>query len=564
MNQARTSWSEDEARAVREQLLRIVESELFVQGPRQSRFLTYIVDATLEGKADRLNQFAVGIEVFDRDESFDPSTDSIVRVEAGRLRAKLVEYYSRLGRNDTVVITLPKGGYGASFEFRSGPAAPRQRAPRTRPAFSAANLVIGLVFAGIIVASFYIGFFTSPRSDDADDTNAPMAATRPRSGIPAIAVLPFDNMTDDPAQEYFSDGITEDIITDLSIVSNLTVIARHSTFVYKDQPVSISDIGRDLNVQYLLEGSVRRDGTRLRINAQLIDVASETHLWAERFDRELDDVFAVQDEVSRRIVDALDVTLTDLEFERLGHHGTDSIEAHDLYLPAQEQFYRFSADGVMRSIDLFAQAVEKDPAYAEALAWQSRVLTYAFIAGIEIPEQDSVSAALALAERAVSLDEFLAMGYANLGWAQRWAGAPEIGLRNIARAIELDPNFADAYLWRSLILSVAGRGEEAMSAIEQAFRNNPNYGVTYIFALGRAHLTLGNLEEALRQFDRGIERNPDFVPPHVFKMAVLEALGRDSLYEQARQHLERTNPNYRQSAAYIFYLRERSGAAPTP
>ena len=373
MDATTRNWTEGETRAIREQLDRILESEQFVGGERQCRFLRYIVESTLAGKS-QLNQFAVGIDVFDRDESFDPSTEAIVRVEAGRLRSKLAEFYSDTGASDPIIIGLPKGGYTASFEIRSIPAAEAVNRVNNGPALR--NGLIGLLLAVVIVGSVYVGFLYSPSPSPGGTSQPDASESQALLANSAIAILPFENMSDDAQQEYFSDGITEDIITDLSIVSGLSVIARHSTFVYKDRPVSIEDVSQDLGVRYVLEGSVRKFGNRIRITAQLIDASTGSHLWADRYDRDLQDVFLVQDDVTRRIVNALQVTLTDLENQRLGHKGTDSIGAYDYYLRAQEQFYTFTAMGIQNSIDLLTQSIDLDPNYAEALAWKSRALVY--------------------------------------------------------------------------------------------------------------------------------------------------------------------------------------------
>lgn len=546
--------------SIREQLGRIVASDFFVHGPRQVRFLRYIVEETLAGQANRLNQFAVGIEVFDRDESFDPSTDAIVRVEAGRLRSKLAEYYAGPGHDDSVVITMPKGGYGVAVELRSEmPDKPISESGQSG-AHLRQNVIIALLVAAILLGSIYVGFFRAPGAVGLDQSSR----VRIQGTTPAIAVLPFENMSADPEQEYFSDGIAEDIITDLSILSDLTVIARHSSFVYKDQSVSIGDIGRDLGVQYVLEGSVRKDSDRLRITAQLIDVRTEGHIWAERFDRDLDDVFAVQDEVTRRIVDALQLTLSIVERERLGHRGTDNVEAHDLLLRGQEQFYRFTREGVDKAIVLFEQARKVDSNYAAAYAWQSRALVYSRISGFDHSHRDTITPAIRLAERAIELDDLLPIAHANHGWALRWDGEPRRGIDALSRAIELDPNYANAYLWQSLILSSMGQGREAAVAIENSLLLDPNYGVTQIFALGRSHLAMGNFDEALGHFNRGIERNPYFVPNHVYKLSALESLGQQDARVAAEQMLSIAYPDYKQSASYQTYLKERAGSGKLP
>lgn len=533
----------------------MLNSEVFSHGERQSRFLRYIVEQTLDGQAERLNQFAVGIDVFDRDSSFDPTIDSIVRVEAGRLRAKLTEYYADIGATDAVKIELPKGGYVVSIEFDSLPSDPKtgvrsliSRLPITAILASLVAAVIGiLVLAPQIRTSMSIG--------DAEKSSLSSNTDRPDN--PAIAVLPFDNMSADSSQNYFSDGITEDVITDLSIVSGLRVIARNSTFVYKGKATAISDIARDLNVSHVLEGSVRKAGDRLRITAQLIDVSTQSHVWAERFDRPIGDVFAVQDEVAQKIVRALEIALTETEERRLSRNRTASVDAHDALLRGKEQFYLFKPDNIARSVELFSTAIERDPGYAEAYAWKARALVFQFIAGFVAIKQETVGQALVLANHAVELDKFLPMAHANLAWAMRWNSQLDEAASAVARAVELDPNFAEAYLWQSLILSSAGEGKSALRAIDHSTQLNPNYGVTSIFAVGRAKFELGDLDGAIEQFDRGIDRNPNFLPNHVYKVFAHESKKELNAADRARKIMAEVNPHYQKSASYRYYFSER-------
>ncbi len=564
------SRSEEEAVAIRAQLERVLASDNFASGDRQCRFLRYVVESTVDGNASQLNQFAVGIEVFDRDETFDPSTDAVVRVEAGRLRAKLAEYYSSAGVNDRVLIGLPKGGYVASIEFRPDLSSQNAETSSTRSVNN--RLAIAALIASVIFASVYFGFFYNPASrSQLNETNAsatflnggqPQTANSGTAVPPAIAILPFENMSDDSEQEYFSDGITEDIITDLSIVSGMTVIARHSTFVYKGRPVAIRNVGKDLGVRYVLEGSVRRSGNQIRITAQLIDAETESHIWAERYDRELEDVFTVQDDVTRKIVESLQVSLTEFENQNLGHRRTENLQAYDYLMRAQEQFYTFTPAGVAASIKLLQQSIELDPTYADAMAWKSRALVYAFVSGLENSEVDTIEPALDLARQAIKLDQSLAMAHASLAWALRWDSRNDDASSAIEVAIGLNPNFADAYLWKSMILSTDVRGDESIAAVRRGMHLNPNYGVTYIFALGRAHFVAGDYEIALQQFERGIIRNPSFVPNHIYKLFALERLGHAAELESARVSLELMNPAYQDSASYRFYVSELDSHPP--
>ena len=230
-------YTEPQITMIRQHLTDLLESQTFAQAGRLRRFLDYVVSASLSGNDNQLNQYAIAIDVFDRDASFDPTTDAIVRVEAGRLRAKLLEYYDTVTDPSAVRIALPRKSYAARFQFTE-PAKP-----------------------SVLV-------------DDKPAADASTAAT--------LAVMPFVNMSADPEQEYFADGITEDLITDLSRLPGLGVIARQSVFVYKNTAVDSRRVCEELNADLLLEGSVRRSGQRVRINAQLIDGKSGQHCWAER------------------------------------------------------------------------------------------------------------------------------------------------------------------------------------------------------------------------------------------------------------------------------------------
>ncbi len=477
-------------KAIRDQLERVLRSSIFKQAERQRRFLTYVVEQELAGRGERLSQYAIAADVFDRDTSFDPLVDSIVRVEARRLRSKLAEYYAGNGGDDPIVIALPKGRY---------------------------RIAVRAVEAG-----------TGP----AASSRAPDPPERP-----SIAVLPFDNLSVDPEQEYFSDGISEDLITDLSKLSGLTVLSRHSTFVYKGRSVTCREIADDLGARYVLEGSVRKAGDRLRISAQLIDAASDRHLWAERYDRELGDVFAVQDDVTRRIVDALRLRLTGPESRRLGRRATASTEAHDLYLRAQEQFHRFTTASVDRADALLTEAITVDPRYADAHAWRSRVRVFSFVAGIRPSRVATIGPAIAGARRAVSLDERAPLGHAALGWALVWDRQVDEAIAEVSHALELAPSFADGFLWHSLALASAGRGRDALASIRRGVELNPHYTVTYLFAFGAAYFALGDYAEARIHFDRGIKRSPRFVFNHLLKAAVLGLTGPPEETVAARDRL---------------------------
>lgn len=473
---AGTKFQSSDAVPVRRHLAALLESEPFRQAERQKRFLTYLVEEELAGRGEQIGQYGIAAEVFDRDEKFDPAVDSVVRVEARRLRSKLTEFYAGLGASD-IVFTLPKGRYRLILESES----------LSEPG--------------------------EARMAEAKD-------------LPVIAILPFDNLSGDPSETYFSDGITEDIITDLSKVSGLSVISRHSTFVYKGRSVAARDIGEDLGADYLVEGSVRRAGDQIRITAQLIDAATDSHVWAERYDRTLNDVFAIQDDVTRLIVGALNVSLADPERNGLRRRPTSFPDAYDLFLRAQEQFYQFREVSIFEAIKLFEEAGRLDPEFAEAQAWLGRARCYACVAGLAKDSDAVLTIAIDAARNSIAIDPSLPHGHGVLGWCLIWGGGIEEALAETRTAVEIDRNFADGQLWRAMALSSQGDGRQSLEVIERGIQMNPHFSVTYLHALGLAHFALGEYEATLLQCDRGVRRNPNFLPNHLLSAATRGLLGR--------------------------------------
>lgn len=313
---------------------------------------------------------------------------------------------------------------------------------------------------------------------------------------PSIAVLPFVNVGNDPEQEAFADGLTEDLITDLSRISGLFVIARNSAFAYKGKAMDVRAIAEDLGVRYLLEGSARRAAGRVRINAQLVDAESGDHLWAERFDRGLDDIFAVQDEVTARIVEALLGRIRALPLR----NRPKNIEAHDLCMRAR-RLMDDSPQMAQEAHLMLTRAVSLDPDYADACRWlaMNHWMGWVHSGG---PTDESRNTALELAQRAVSLDPDDAgcrwvLAYL-LAYDRRFAAADA----EFARAIELDPNEADAFAALSDIAVLAGRIEEGLEHIRKAFRLNPFPASWYFLVLGQAQYAAGAYEAAVETLRR--------------------------------------------------------------
>jgi adenylate cyclase len=382
----------------------------------------------------------------------------------------------------------------------------------------------------------------APKSATASDQSRPMPA---QSDKPSIAVLAFNNMSGDPEQEYFSDGICEDIITDLSKLSELHVIARNSSFTYKGKPVDVKQVGRELGVRYVLEGSVRKAGNRVRVTGQLIDAASGAHIWAERFDRDLTDIFAVQDELTQEIIAALKIKLSAPEKARVASGGTKNVDAHDFFLRGRELVI-----GNKRDREMFAQAnvylrgaIKLDPNYAGPYA----ALAWAYIMDYQNRWSDSPETSLDQAERLIDKaiakddnDPFVHYVAALLGlWKkdyERWAHEAD-------RALSLNPNYGHAHLARGLVHVYSGEPVKGIPYIERAIRLDPAQQ-QYRHFLGTAYLVAGNYEAAAAILKERVAITPTTDLSRALLASALGHLGRAEEARQIWRELKEINPQY--------------------
>jgi serine/threonine-protein kinase len=349
----------------------------------------------------------------------------------------------------------------------------------------------------------------------------------------SIAVLPFANMSDDPEAEYFSDGMTEEIINALAQLEGLRVAARTSCFAFKGKPADIGEIGAKLKVATVLEGSVRKSGSRLRITAQLVNVADGYHLWSERYDREMEDVFAIQDDIARAIANRLQVTLAGGAGERLVEPPTKSLEAYDLYLKGRffvNQYVDAKGEDPRKGIEFFEQALALDPGYALAHAGLADAYSHLGAVGILHPKQ-ALPKAREAAMRALELDEALAETHYVLGWMVMhydydWAGAE----KHFRRAIELDPSSAEAH-WRYgfYLVHVRGRFDEAVAEVRRAVELEP-LSVTTNTRLGQILCRVGRHEEAVTRLRRAVELDPSNWWAH---WSLAEAYMMSSMYTES-------------------------------
>ena len=327
------------------------------------------------------------------------------------------------------------------------------------------------------------------KSATASDTSRPMPA---QSNKPSIAVLAFNNMSGDPEQEYFSDGISEDIITDLSKLSELRVIARNSTFTYKGKAVDVKQIGRDLEVHYVLEGSVRKVGNRVRVTGQLIDATSGEHVWADRFDRDLTDIFAVQDELTREIISALKVKLTPEKKDRLGRKGAINVEAYNLFLRGREQGWLATKSGNIEARNLLGRAVTISPEFAAAHAFIGLTYVNDYVNGwAEIPER-SLQSGLEIAERAVQLDETEPEGHHAVAVAFSFHRQLDRALAEARRSVALAPNFAHGHQTIARLLTFSGDANGAIHTLEAHLQLDPLYPNLILYFLAEARFRWGS------------------------------------------------------------------------
>ena len=314
---------------------------------------------------------------------------------------------------------------------------------------------------------------------------------------PSIAVLPFDNMSDDPEQGYFADGITEDIITELSRFAELHLVSRNSAFVYKGKPVKTQDVSRDLNVRYVMQGSVRKSGNRVRIVVQLIDALTDNHVWAERYDRKFEDIFAVQDEVTRNIVATLAGRLEATERQRVRTDRTENLGAYDYLLRGREIFHRFTPDANHEARRFYEKAIALDPNYARAYA--SLVWTYILDfreAWSDNPEE-ALDRALEVSRKGAGLCPTAHSIHLTLGHVLLHKGMHEDAIEALEAAVSLNPNDADSYVFLARALAYSGRPDDAVELVEEAMRVNSNFPNWYIWTKGMAYFIAQRYDEAI-------------------------------------------------------------------
>jgi serine/threonine-protein kinase len=539
------------SKVVGEQLDRILRSPLFATAEKRSLLLRFLVESSLEGRSGGLKEYEVGRGVFGRPPSFDPRLDPIVRVQVSNLRSKLREYYAGDGKDDPLLIEFPKG-YVAQFERRPVLHAVEDKQPK-------------------------IQAIQSTR-----------AAPGQRRAAKTIVVLPLVDLSPGNDQEYFCDGVTEEIINALAQVRGVCVVARTSAFQFKGKSVDVRQIGMQLNVRTVLEGSIRKDEDRLRVAARLTSVNTGSVLWAAAYDQKTQDVFAVQEQIATAIVKALEIRFRVQQPRLLRRSYKSNVELYDLYLLGRYYWNRRTAESLKKSVSIFQQIIAKDASYAPAFAGLADCYLLLGLFDLVAPK-DVMPKASAAAKKALELDGTLAEAYTSLGSVQalydwEWTKARQ----TFRRAIHFKPGYTTAHVCYAMFsLSPTGSLPEAMDELQEAIRLDPlslavhtNSALLACFArrpddaiaqcrkaidldpgffrsywvLGHAYAQKGIYPEAIRNFEKAHELvgNTTFVAQILSALAHVNELSGE--HDQARQHIQELESRARQEPISPFWI----------
>jgi serine/threonine-protein kinase len=496
--------------AIRGQVEKILAHGLFVRSERMGRFLRLAIERTLEGRTNELKEYLLGVEVFDRKTSYDPRVDPIVRVEARRLRSKLRSYYEGDGRNDPIV-----------FEFAAGSYVPRIRSKSEAPTVAPAT-------------------------------------------IPTVAVLPFANLSACSDHDYFSDGLTEELIHALTKLSGMRVVAWSSAARLRGVEQDVVEARRRLQVANVLTGSVRISGSQLRVRAQLIETETGVYLWSETFDRQMQDVFAIQEEIARNIVRTLRIQLAGGPEKAPFAKSPSSVSSYDYYLKGRYHWHRRTPADLARSIHYFKAAIEVDPTSALAHAGLADSFTLDMEYGLTHPA-DGIPKAKAAAQRAIELDPLLAEAYPSLALIRslcdrEWEEAEAL----YRKAIALNPGYATAHLWLGGdCLALLGRLDEGLEEIDLALELDPLSAITHEIR-GFIYLLKRDYGQAIRYYREILEFDPSSYRVYA---AIGRALGLQGEYTEALAMLEKARaleervPSILAAMGQIFGLAGDSASA---
>ena len=506
---------------------------------RQMQFRIGINLGDVIEEGDRI--YGDGVNIAARLEGLaEPGGICVSKTAFDHIESKLPFGYDFIGEQTVKNILKPVGAYRVLMDPRvtvKGKLEGEKPSP-ARPTPILVGMAVVLVLAA--AAGIWQLYMRGPSVEPASVEK--MAYELPDK--PSIAVLPFDNLSNDPEQEYFGDGLTEEIISSLSKIPKLFVIARNSTFTYKGKPVKVKQVAEELGVKYVLEGSVRKAKDKVRITAQLIDALNGNHLWSERYDRNLDDIFNVQDEITKNIITALQVKLTEGEQALSAAKGTNNLEAYLKYLQARELIHQINIESNASAKRLAEEAIALDPEYA----WAYKILGQTHMLdvwlGTSKSPKDSMGKAIKLVQKAIDLDETYAEAHALLGYLLVMIRQYDKAIALGEKAVNLNPNSADSHMRYGKILTFAGRYEESIPELKKAIRLNPIPMNIYLYSLGISYAWTEQYEEAIAWCEKAVRQQPDSLWAHIMMAAVYSLSGQDDKAQAQAAEVLRINPKF--------------------
>ncbi|PCI50871.1 MAG: hypothetical protein COB49_03335 [Alphaproteobacteria bacterium] len=496
------------AEKIRAQLGSILASETFKNKNRIIRFLEYVVEESLGKRAHLIKGYTLGMEVFDKDEAFDPQKDAIVRVEAGRLRRLLEHYYMEEGRDDRISISLPKGAYAPKIELSE------QIPPALKkdPVFS--------------------------------------AAAAPPTG-PAIAVLPFENLSGEASQELFCDGITEEIINHLSLSPSLYVISRRTTAQYKGKAVDIRALSAELEAHYILEGSIRRAGQQIRVSARLLNATNAAVVWSANYDRSLtpENLIDVQDEIATHVAATIGDTYgavmrtSAIDMKR---SSTEYMEAYESMLLLHDYLFELSPQTHLKARDSLEKAVKIDPNYPDAWAGLAFLALDEYRFSFNVRADDPLELAQKYAEKSIGLSSKYSIAWYAMTIINFHKGDIEKFEDNIRMGLSIAPNSPAILADSGVYLCLLGKLDEGLSLVRKAMDLNPQHPGWCHFALCHDHYIRGDYRRAIEQV-RHIE-TPDWFWPHALQAMLYAKLGNEKEAANSRENVLRLYPDFPENA----------------
>jgi adenylate cyclase len=506
---------------------------------RQMHFRIGINLGDVIQEGDRI--YGDGVNIAARLEGLaDPGGICVSKTAFDHIESKLPYGYDFIGDQTVKNISKPVGAYRVLMDPRvtvAGKPKEKLLGPKRRT-----SIFVGVV--AILVLVVVAGIWQFNKQRQAIETASVEKMAYPLPDKPSIAVLPFTNMSEDPKQEYFCDGLTEQIITALSKAPKLFVIARNSVFSYKGKPVKVNQVAEELGVRYVLEGSIRKAGDEIRITAQLIDALTGHHLWAEQYDRNLKDIFAVQDEITQKIIIAMQVKLTRGEQARVAAKDTNNLEAYLKWLQALDYILQFNKESVAMAQRLSEEAIELDPAYASAYRLLGITHLHDVFLGRSKSPKESMANAIKYVKKAIEMDDSDAYGHSQLGMLSVFIKQYDKAVSEGELAVNLNPNYADCHAYLGLTYRYVGRWEDAIEEYKKATRLNPIPPTWYLYGFGLAYAMTGQYEEGIRVCKKAIQQAPNSPYPHLHMTMIYGLAGLEEEARAQAEELLRINPKF--------------------